>query len=280
MHDKSDNPEFSSAAPAPLREKTTRSVKKSFPALCRILIDAEPNSGSWNMAVDEVLLESAIRTKTCSVRLYRWSEPTLSLGYFQNGGAADDGLPAAALPRVRRLSGGGAIVHHHEITYSLAVPADHPRAADPVSLYESVHKRILHVLHEGGIRATLRGTEANVPSATGQPFLCFLRGDERDIVLDGHKIGGSAQRRRRGAVLQHGSLILRKSPFAPEVAGLQDAAPQATDFASGPSFVSRLAAAIAGVLSENAAVGELSGGEKSRAAELARDCYRTARRSE
>ena len=135
-------------------------------------------------------------------------------------------------------------------------------------------------LHEAGIRARLRGTGADFQSPEGQPFLCFLRGDERDIVLDGHKIGGSAQRRRRGAVLQHGSLILRKSPFAPEVAGLQDVAPEATDFASDRSFVSRLAAAIAGVLSPNAAASELSDDENSRAAELAHDCYRAARRSE
>ena len=188
---------------------------------CRVLIDSEPASGSWNMAVDEALLESAVERRTCALRLYRWSEATLSLGYFQPEDARNHPR-FAALPAVRRLSGGGAILHHDELTYSCAIPPGHPLAADPLRLYVRVHEQIISLLNDCQIAAGLRG---EVLRGQDEPFLCFGRGDPRDIVLRGHKILGSAQRRRRGAVLQHGSLLLSRSPYAPAFPGIADLAP-------------------------------------------------------
>ncbi|MCH7988607.1 MAG: lipoate--protein ligase family protein, partial [Planctomycetes bacterium] len=144
---------------------------------------------------------------------------TVSLGYFQEAEAADRNPEFAKLPKVRRLSGGGAILHHHELTYSLSLPATHPLAMEPHRLYEEAHKQILTVLKRFGICAQLRGTDLN---ENDEPFLCFGRKDPRDIIYRGHKILGSAQRRRRGAVLQHGSLLLKRSAFASAFPGIDD----------------------------------------------------------
>ncbi len=185
-----------------------------------LLIEPEANSGAWNMAVDEALLEAASQQNLTAVRFYRWNAPTLSLGYFQK--SLPDNLPAELrqLAQVRRLSGGGAILHHLEWTYSCVLPPEHPLAVEPVNFYEHVHRELINLLSELEIHAALRGSAAADPS--NKTFLCFGRQDPRDIVFGPHKIVGSAQRRRRGAVLQHGSLLLRRSPFAPEYPGLLD----------------------------------------------------------
>ena len=183
-----------------------------------LLMEPDAQPGDWNMAVDNWLLERALHDGLTAARLYRWREPTVSLGHFQK---LDDPAIAdrfADLPRVRRLSGGGAILHDREITYSLAIPHAHPLAADPTGLYGIVHDHVIAVLAELGIAARMRGEALSGP----EPFLCFGRGDPRDIVMGTHKILGSAQRRRRGAILQHGALLLQRSPAAPEFPGIEE----------------------------------------------------------
>lgn len=187
----------------------------------RVLIEPTPCSGSWNMAVDEVLLEAAASSGDCTLRIYEWDQATVSLGYFQSDAdpSLDDRFPG--LPKVRRLSGGGAILHHHEVTYSITIADGHALAVSPAVLYEEVHRRVIALLAEWGVASRLRGEPLKFET---EPFLCFSRGDVRDIVIGRHKIMGSAQRRRRGAVLQHGALLLAASPHAPEFPGLADLA--------------------------------------------------------
>jgi lipoate-protein ligase A len=187
--------------------------------LCRLIVETEPNAGAWNMAVDEVLLETAIREQTATLRWYRWSEPTLSLGYFQKHSEVDSDPQWSGVPRVRRLTGGGAILHQHEWTYSLALPARQALVKHPEELYDVVHFAVLAVLRAQGFSAALRGQTRKLAN---EPFLCFSRGDAHDVVASGHKILGSAQRRRKGAVLQHGSLLMRCSPFSPQHPGIED----------------------------------------------------------
>ncbi|QDU38677.1 Octanoyltransferase LipM [Maioricimonas rarisocia] len=183
---------------------------------CRLLIDDTAGSGSWNMAVDETLLESARSGTDVTLRWYRWQEATVSLGYFQKSRAHDRDR-FGTLPLVRRLSGGGAILHHHELTYSCTIGPQHPLAEDPTRLYEQVHAAIIDVLADFGVPSAMRGEKID---EVEHLFLCFGRGDSRDVVMDGHKVLGSAQRRRRGAILQHGSLLLRKSVHAEEFPGV------------------------------------------------------------
>jgi len=229
------------------------------PKFTRLIVDPTPNSGKWNMALDEALLESAVHRGRCTVRIYRWSQPTVSLGYFQRTDEIDPESSWADLPRVRRLSGGGAILHHLEWTYSCTIPPGHPAIRTPGALYETAHRQIIDVLKEFGVEAALRGSVvrnsfrtsagacemnfARPPSA----FMCFSRGDARDVVLHGHKIVGSAQRRRKGAVLQHGSILLQASPFAPELPGIVDLA---GDFPPAEFLGEQIGRSIAVALSE------------------------------
>ena len=165
----------------------------------RLLIDDTPLDGPTNMARDEILLEQADRYNSPTIRWYQWAPATLSLGYFQS----DDPTVLPALPRVRRLSGGGAIVHDAEYTYAIAAPRT--LIPDVRGLYTTVHKAIVDVLrNECQFEIGMRGVDNK---AIDGEFLCFARGDRHDIVTPSQtKIVGSAQRRRGSAVLQHGSV--------------------------------------------------------------------------
>ena len=185
---------------------------------CRLLIDP-PAPGAWNMALDEALLEQASRDGGLCWRFYRWAEPTLSLGYFQAYGDRSQHSSSRDCPLVRRLTGGGAILHDREITYSLAVPAGNRLARGRDQLYRLVHGALIAALAEFSLPATL--CTAAAPSGE-EPFLCFQRRTPSDVLIGSRKIAGSAQRRRRGAVLQHGSVLLRRSMAVPELPGLED----------------------------------------------------------
>jgi lipoate-protein ligase A len=180
-----------------------------------------------NMAIDEALLTSAATDGVATLRLYQWSEPTLSLGYFQAAAEREGHQPSLACPLIRRASGGGAILHDHELTYSLALPERSSSAAASQRLYEEIHTAIIAVLSDLRISSALYRAGPLCETAPGQsgrnpqPFLCFQRRTCFDIVSSGAKIVGSAQRRRRGAILQHGSILLCQSEFAPELPGIQ-----------------------------------------------------------
>ena len=188
---------------------------------CRIL-PHEDRDGPDNMAMDEALLDAVDADPSAAVlRTYGWSIPTLSLGYFQ---AIEDLVPERRWDGraiVRRPSGGGALWHHHEVTYSLVVPRSHPLAGRPSNLYRAVHAAIAEALRSSGIAADRRGEGEGNPRSP-RPLLCFLDRDPEDILVDGGKIVGSAQRRRPAAVLQHGSLLLRGSDRTPELPGLSE----------------------------------------------------------
>lgn len=207
------------------------------------------------MAVDELLLEGALAGGTCSLRLYRWEAATLSLGYFQRPDAVAGPPELASLPRVRRLSGGGAIVHDQELTYSCGLPPEHPWSRSPLTAYAAVHACIIAVMADFNLECRLRG-ESLATSDDG--FLCFDRKDRFDVVSRGHKVLGSAQRRRKGAVLQHGSLVLRRSAYAPQFPGLLDV----SGLTAEPfGFQNRLAQSLAGCLAETYTAEELTDAE-------------------
>ena len=191
--------------------------------LGRLLI-TEPASGPWNMAVDEVLLSGMTPDSIPILRFYEWQPATLSLGYFQS--LADRAQHAASEPCciTRRLSGGGAILHDHELTYSVMIPPGHRWSKDVQQLYDLFHETLIKTLSAWQVEAALCTEPVKLP-ASEEPFLCFQRRATGDVLLDGHKICGSAQRRRQGAVLQHGSILSSKSEFAPELPGIIDLSP-------------------------------------------------------
>jgi lipoyl(octanoyl) transferase len=188
--------------------------------------------GPANMALDEVLLDvvSAPGKPGAVLRTYGWSEPTLSLGYFQRVAQVRGDSRFGTVAMVRRPTGGGAIWHHHELTYALAVPREHPLAQPSTQLYRAVHAAIMCGLVGFGVRADRRG-EVFPPGDCERirPLLCFTDRSPDDILFEGTKVVGSAQRRREGAVLQQGSLLLARSCQTPELAGLCDVADLSAD---------------------------------------------------
>jgi lipoate-protein ligase A len=190
----------------------------------RLLIDL-PLEGVANMARDEALLEGVEAGHSPpTLRLYAWREPTLSLGYFQKSSevaAQSDRL--RALPVVRRLTGGGAILHDLEVTYCLALPTSHALLNEgSTHLYELAHAAVVALAREQGINAAT-GECATIGCGNAQrgPFLCFSRHHPLDVLVAGRKLAGSAQRRTRGGLIQHGSLILA-SRFAEQECAVLD----------------------------------------------------------
>jgi lipoyl(octanoyl) transferase len=167
------------------------------------------------MAADQALLESAVHG-VASLRFYGWSPATLSLGYFQSEGLRHADPRLAELPLVRRPSGGAALIHHHEVTYGLALPAGLPWQSSESWLCR-MHAIIAAALKASGVAAALHDLKAEQPVGG---VLCFLHFTPGDLVLGGGKIVGSAQRRQRGALLQHGSILLRQSAYAPALPGV------------------------------------------------------------
>jgi lipoate-protein ligase A len=183
-----------------------------------IFDDARP--GAWNMAIDEALLASVSQGAAPAFRHYGWSEPTLSLGYFQSYAGRCEHPPSLHCPVVRRPSGGGAILHDREWTYSLILPIADRATSDRRRLYDAVHGALVESLRAAGISAVLWEADANAPES----FLCFQRRSRGDVVLRGRKICGSAQRLGKAAVMQHGSILLAASPAAPELLGIEELA--------------------------------------------------------
>jgi len=168
------------------------------------------------MAADEVLVRTAAAHGIASLRFYGWSEATLSLGYFQPASVRLADPLLAALPYVRRPSGGAALVHHHEVTYALAVPPGkewHTGGPWMPRMHTAIaHAFVMYVYY-------IALAEAEEKRGT---VLCFQHVTTGDVLSDGNKVVGSAQRKFRGALLQHGAILLSRSEYAPALPGLQD----------------------------------------------------------
>lgn len=182
------------------------------------LLPFEVLPGPATMAADEAMLESAAGG-TASLRFYGWSEPTLSLGYFEPAADRLADPVLAKLAWVRRSTGGAAIVHHspHELTYSFALPAEMAKSEEPWSC--RMHHILQRVFSARGVRT--EGVVCGAEKKLG-PVLCFLHQTPADLTIAGSKVVGSAQRKNRGALLQHGTILLGGSPFAPSLPGIAE----------------------------------------------------------
>lgn len=202
-----------------------------FPIPCSLqfrLIDTPPAPGAWNMAVDEALAESVAAGGAPALRFYRWAPACLSLGRNQPArGAFDEGrLRERGIDVVRRPTGGRAVLHARELTYSLAAGVEGlgaPRAA-----YAAVNRALVAGLRRLGVDAALQpatGRRAPLPSLAP----CFAEPVEGEVVAGGAKLVGSAQRRMGGVLLQHGSLPLHDDQAGVAALRAADAPPRAAD---------------------------------------------------
>lgn len=181
-----------------------------FPnATWRLLIESEPRSGAANMAVDQAIaLACAAGESPPTLRFYRWQPPAISLGRHQP--FADIDLAAAdahGYEIVRRSTGGRAILHTDELTYSVAAPAHEPRVTGGVmDSYLRLSNALVAGLQQLGVQADKApGTSRTTPDVSAA---CFEVPSAYEITAGGRKLIGSAQSRRAKYVLQHGSLPL------------------------------------------------------------------------
>lgn len=164
-----------------------------------------PASGAWNMALDEALLERARETGETVLRVYSWSMPTLSLGRNQRA----DGLYDLDLARslgvdiVRRPTGGRAVLHHREVTYSVTAPVSGSTLQDS---YERINQLLVLALRTIGVEVAVAANSSLAPLPDGSP--CFEVPTVGELTLGGRKLVGSAQWREDGALLQHGSILI------------------------------------------------------------------------
>ena len=163
------------------------------------------------MAIDEALLEFVTIPL---IRFYRWQFPALSFGYF--GRFANVASYQCERDLVRRWTGGGIVFHGQDLTYSLVIPAsDTAFAESSISIYEKIHRALCDALSETGQPAVVaagadRGPDsATVATRTGisdAGYSCFANPVRADVMIDGRKIAGAAQRRTRRGLLQQGSI--------------------------------------------------------------------------
>ncbi len=196
------------------------------------------------MAIDEALLREI---QNPILRLYEWSEPTVSLGYFQPAALAPEGRSF-----VRRYTGGGLVDHACDVTYTLVLPRAHPwmELSAPDS-YCLVHRGVQAAIAACGVESEI------APAASAaESEACFQKPVRFDLVARGHKLSGAAQRRTREGLLHQGSILL------PDPARNNDLRK-----VFAPAFADHLELAMV--------PGDLTAGEAVRALDLERERYAT-----
>lgn len=172
-------------------------------------------SAAENMAVDEAILIAHSEGKAPpTIRFYGWNPPTLSIGYFQRVEKEVDleRLRKRGLDFVRRPTGGRAVLHDQELTYSIIVSESYPRMPRSVTQsYRVISNGLLEGFRQLGLQAEMVSladeAEKERYSSMGSAA-CFDSPSWYELVVEGRKVAGSAQTRQRGVILQHGSILL------------------------------------------------------------------------
>ena len=187
-------------------DKAQQATRALFAHLT-IYHDENPHSAAMNMAIDEALLETAVGP---TIRFYRWRSPALSFGYF--GKFSDVAIYAAERDLVRRWTGGGIVFHGDDLTYSIVIPASDPVFDESsIAIYEKIHRALADALNGVGERAVVAGGVdpggiALSKHAAASGYNCFANPVRADVMINGRKIAGAAQRRTRRGLLQQGSI--------------------------------------------------------------------------
>ncbi len=174
------------------------------------IIEHKPAKGAWNMAVDEAILEAVYKQESPpTLRLYAWQPACLSLGYAQPFAEVNTAnLAKNGWEVVRRPTGGRAILHANELTYSVIAPDTEPRVAGGVlESYLRLSRALLEALNILGLPAQSKEKSASEKPDKPNP-VCFEVPSNYEITVNGRKLIGSAQARRKEGILQHGALPL------------------------------------------------------------------------
>ncbi|HEY5595138.1 MAG TPA: biotin/lipoate A/B protein ligase family protein [Nitrospiria bacterium] len=179
------------------------------------IIEDGPGNAAWNMAVDEAIAESCRRELVPpTIRFYAWTRPALTIGYFQK---AERDLDQTVCRKeeisiVRRVTGGRAVLHGDDLTYSVASGAHGAELPDTIrGSFLAISRGFIQGLYHLGVEADAVRAPAK---ETGRSPLCFMSTSLYEITCQGRKIIGSAQRRWKDGMLQQGSLLLGFNPEA------------------------------------------------------------------
>ena len=204
-------------------------------------IDSGPGAPAWNMAFDEVLLETAADTGFAVLRFYGWTEPAGTFGYSQR--ITDVEKVTLLRPLIRRCTGGGFVPHDRDWTYGLAFPPGHAWfGLSAQESYEGVHAWLRDAFAILGVETSL--SPCCVKEIPGQ---CFIGAEKHDLVWHGRKIAGAAQRRNKLGLLIQGSvqppfdgLVRTKWHKAMLAVGVEKSGAQWRDYESGDGLNRRV----------------------------------------
>jgi lipoate-protein ligase A len=186
-------------------------VKRFFSTIYGIDTGLRP--GGWNMAFDRSLMQAVLDGRfherfgkgCCLWRFYGWEPSAVTLGYNQDVSSIDSSrCRDEGIDIVRRPTGGRAVFHAEEFTYSFLAETGEQNAV----MYRVVHETIMLALRELGIQAEFCRSTLDEARARGVPVPCFTVSARHELQVGGKKLVGSAQRRSRDVLLQHGSLPL------------------------------------------------------------------------
>jgi lipoyl(octanoyl) transferase len=198
--------------PDSARNDKSREATQSLFAALTVYHHDTPRSAAMNMAIDEALLEGLT---VPVVRFYRWQSPALSFGYF--GRFADVAKYQGKRDLVRRWTGGGIVFHGEDLTYSILIPANDAAFAEAsMWVYEKIHRALCEALVRKELNAVVAGVDdpGLCSATTGAMRIalsdagdrCFANPVRADVMINGRKVAGAAQRRTRCGLLQQGSI--------------------------------------------------------------------------
>jgi lipoate-protein ligase A len=175
-------------------------------------IDNGPAEAAWNMAADEAILLSNLDGKSSpTIRFFQWKVPSITFGYMLN---VRDELNVELcrerrIPLIRRITGGGVVFHGCDITFSVIFPTDLAQStSSALDSYRFINEILLRSFSSLGIEASLLYRTDKEKSASSESHnVCFVEPTTYDVLHNGKKLVGNAQRRRKGWVLNHGSML-------------------------------------------------------------------------
>jgi lipoyl(octanoyl) transferase len=169
---------------------------------------------AWNMACDEWLLKNIQKLGQPVLRTYQWNRPSITIGYFQD-------YPKDLETKytiIRRPTGGALVIHDHDLTFTVVLPPDHAWRKLPVcDRYQRVHERVASIFAARGDASSLETScaSASVPSGRAEKLgYCFQKNSRYDVLLQGKKVAGGAQRVTREGLLHQGSIQSENHPIA------------------------------------------------------------------